>query len=41
MCQSTCNNQVDDNGDGLVDDQDPKCIDPLTKTYNPSFSELF
>jgi hypothetical protein len=35
----TCNDGVDNDGDGLADADDPACLDPVTLEFDPSRDE--
>jgi hypothetical protein len=34
-----CSNQIDDDGDGSIDQNDPNCLDPLSGIYSPEGDE--
>jgi len=35
----TCTDSIDNDGDGLTDEDDPACIDPITGEFNPNLDE--
>jgi len=35
----TCTDGIDNDGDGLTDEDDPACIDPVTEEFDPNLDE--